>query len=49
MENRTMFFVGREYIAPTIDAYSVKAERGYQASLGGGIIDDATNENWGNL
>ena len=44
-----MFFGGRVYIAPTIDAYSVKAERGSQASLGGGIIDDATNENWGNL
>ena len=37
MENRTMFFGGREYIAPTIDAYSVKAERGFFVSQNPGF------------
>ena len=49
MKNSTKNFVGKEYAVPTIETYSVEVERGFEASVNSGIIDDATTDNWGNL
>ena len=38
-----------EYLAPEVKSYSVEVELGFNASLGSGIIDDATTEDWGTL
>ncbi|MBR5106124.1 MAG: hypothetical protein IKU93_06810 [Alistipes sp.] len=38
-----------EYSAPTAEVCSVKAEKGFSASLSSGIIEDAKTEDWGTL
>ena len=37
------------YAAPEMEVCSVKAEAGYQTSLGSGEINDAKFEDWGTL
>ena len=37
MKNTTLFFVGKSYSAPTIDTYSVKAEKGFFVSQNPGL------------
>ena len=39
----------KEYSTPEVKSYSVYAEKGYQASLSSGIIEDAKTEDWGTL
>ena len=49
MKNTTKQMWEMEYSAPTVEACSVEVERGFEASVNSGIIDDATTDNWGNL
>ena len=39
----------RGYVAPTVEVCDIVAEKGYQASLTTGEIEDATTEDWGTL
>ncbi len=40
---------GGGYAAPTFEVCDIVAEKGYQASLTTGEIEDATTEDWGTL
>ena len=46
---KQIFARGGAYTAPQIELYTAAVESGFQTSLEGAIIDDATVENWGNL
>ena len=40
---------GGAYTAPQIELYTAAVESGFQTSLEGAFIEDATIENWENL
>ena len=46
---KTYKFVGGSYTTPDIEIHSVAAEQGFQVSMGSGLIEDATTEDWGTL
>jgi hypothetical protein len=49
MKYTTKILRGRDYAAPEMEVCSFEVEQGFSASLGGGIIEDAKNEDWGTL
>lgn len=44
-----IFARGGAYTAPQIELYTAAVESGFQTSLEGAFIEDATIENWENL
>ena len=48
MQKKTILFE-QSYSAPTLDLYTITVESGFQTSLEGACIEDATVENWANL
>ena len=48
MQKKTILFE-QSYAAPTLDLYTITVESGFQPSLEGAFIEDATVETWENL
>ena len=46
---KQIFARGGAYTAPQIELYTAAVESGFQTSLEGAIIADATVENWDNI
>ena len=42
-------FMGGGYTTPSVEVCDIVAEKGYQASLTTGEIEDATTKDWGTL